>query len=134
MAPRRKSTHKVVSLHPYLHQEDIVPLGCSDKVFHLFGVHSKRFLTQHVLPGLEEHQTDFPVLCVQHPQVHDVCRDTDASGLASNHNFNAIFSACVSRLLVALTNVWVVGQLLIAAISCRNTMLLGEVFGTLQVP
>lgn len=33
-----------------------------------------------------------------------------------------------------LTNVWVVGQLLIAAVSLRNTMLLGKLFGALQAP
>ena len=134
MAPRQQATQRSLSLQPYLHQEDILLFGCGDQVFHLFGVHSKRFLAQHILPSLEEQQADFPVLCVQHSQVHNVCQDTDALGSATDNHNNMSFPLPMQPSCSKLTNVWVLGQLLIAAISCRNTMLLGKLFGTHQAP
>ena len=58
----------------YLHQEDVAPLRGSDEVLHLAGVHGKGLLTQHVLPSLEEEQAHPPVLRVQNPHIHHVCR------------------------------------------------------------
>lgn len=64
----------------YLHQEDVLLLGCGHELFHLPGVHGEGLLAQHVLPGLKEQQADPPVLGVQHAHVHDVCQGSRSRG------------------------------------------------------
>lgn len=96
------------SFQPYLHQDDVVFLGCGDDVFHLSGVHS-----------LEEQQMYSAVLCVQHSKVHNVSEDTDVPG--SVRRQYAISSACAARPIIALNS-----YLLIADVILRNTMLLAD--------
>lgn len=56
----------------YLHEEDVVLPGGRDELSDLSEVHGEGFLTQHVLPSVEEQQTHLQMMCVEDTDVQHI--------------------------------------------------------------
>ncbi len=56
----------------YLHEEDVVLPGGRDELSDLSEVHGEGFLTQHVLPSVEEQQTHLQMMCLDNTDVQHI--------------------------------------------------------------
>lgn len=137
----------------YFHEEDVIPLGRSQNLLHLPGVHGQRLLAQHILLGVHKEQTSAQMEGVDNSNIHHICThihthrsenfvhcNRKTLKLTVNWKSLAIYQRFRFFCFIVesqpegqeLTNIWISGQLLIAAICSRDAVLPGKLLCILQ--